>query len=108
MNGKKTPLQQFLHILKIGHTHVASPETDIQWQQNVMRAVRHIGSLPVTTSPLEFMNQFVWRFATVAGVFALILSAYVAIVGLSPENGVVSQFLDNPVGFMLLQAIGGY
>jgi hypothetical protein len=108
MNVKRTPLQQFLHILKMGHTHAASPETDIQWQQNVMRAVRHIGPLRADTSPLEFMNQFVWRFATVAGMLVLILSVYVAIVGLSPESGVVSQFLDNPVGFLLMQAIGGY
>lgn len=108
MKISKVPLQRFFHILKAGYRHAEPPEVGIEWEQDVMRAVRHLGPLNASANPLEFMNQFVWRFATVAGVFILILSAYVAVISLAPETGVVSQFLDNPVGFMLVQAIGGY
>jgi hypothetical protein len=104
----KTLLQRFLHILRTGYRHVEPQQPDIHWQHDVMRAVRHIGPLTTAANPLEFMNWFVWRFASVAGVCVLILSGYVAVVGFSPETGVVNQFLENPVGFLLLQAIGGY
>ena len=101
--------QRFLTLLKAGHQHRESPpELSVQWHQDVMRTVRHIGPLNTTTNSLVFMNQFVWRFATVATVCVLLLSVYVAVAGFNSETGVLSQFLENPVGFMLAQAIGGY
>lgn len=108
MRPQKTPLQQFLHILQTGYRYAEAPAPDIHSQHDVMRAVRHIGPLNAVPNPLEYMNQFVWRFASAAGVVILALSGYVAIIGLSPETGVVNQVLDNPVGFLLMQAIGGF
>ena len=109
MGNIKLSFQRFLTLLRAGHQHRESPpDLSLQWHQDVMRAVRHIGPLDSTTHPLVFMNQFVWRFATVATVCVLLLSVYVAVVGFNSETGVLSQFLDNPVGFMLAQAVGGY
>jgi hypothetical protein len=108
METRHTRLQQFLHILRIGYRQADAPTPDIHRQHDVMRAVRHLGPLNATPDTLEFMNQVAWRFASAAGVGILAVSVYVAILGWSPETGVVSQFFENPVGFLLMQAIGGF
>ena len=108
MRSIKT-FHRFITLLKAGYQRrEAPPEVSLQWHQDVMRAVRHIGPLNSTTNSLVFMNRFVWRFATVATACVLLLSIYVAVIGFNPDTGVLSQFLENPVGFMLAQAIGGY
>ena len=109
MKGIKTPFYRFITLLKAGYQHRESPpEVSLQWHQDVMRAVRHIGPLDSTANSLVFMNRFVWRFASVATVCVLLLSIYVAVASFNSNTGVLSQFLENPVGFMLAQAIGGY
>lgn len=100
--------QTFIHLLRAAYHNKKQAEVSDDWQLDVMRAVRHIGPLNAQGDPFVFMNRVAWRFASVACTIVLLLSVYVAYAGFSPETGVVNQLLDNPVGFMLLQVIGGY
>lgn len=108
MNPTNPQFQRLLRLLRTGYRQTETPAPDIHRQYAVMRAVRHLGPLNANPDPLEFMNRVVWRFASVSGVGILAASVYVAIVGLRPGTGVINQFLENPVGFLLMQAIGGF
>lgn len=100
--------QRFVAILRTGYQQPETPTPDLHRQHAVMRAVRHLGPLNADANPLEFMQRVVWRFASAVGVGIVAASIYVAIVGLSPETGVITQWFENPVGFLLMQAIGGF
>lgn len=100
--------QRFVQMLKVAYQSKSQGEFSPQWHWDVMRDIRHLGPLNASSDPYLFTNRFVWRFATVACAIALILSVYVVYAGLNPDTGVVTQILDNPVEFMLVQAVGGY
>ena len=87
----------------------AKERTEISdhWQTTAMREIRRLGPLNVKANSFAFANQVVWRFATVAGIVALMLSAYIFYTGFSPETEIVSQFLSDPVGYTLVQVLGG-
>lgn len=100
--------QQVLQMLREAYQSEGQVDLSPQWHRDVMRDIRQLGPLNAPPDPVVLMNRFVWRFATVACAIALMLSVYVAYAGLHPETGLVTQVLDNPVEFMLVQAIGGY
>jgi hypothetical protein len=81
-------------------------EVSDRWRLDVMRTVRHLGPLHVKPNPLLFVERFVWRFATVACMIALVLSMYVGLTGFNPADTVAELLLDNPVEFTLAQVLG--
>jgi hypothetical protein len=82
-------------------------EVSTWWQTDVMRDIRRLGPLNAKASSFLFADRFVWRFAAVACMIALMLSIYVVYTGFNPETEIVNLFLDNPVEFTLVQAFGG-
>jgi hypothetical protein len=73
------------------------------WQRTAMRDIRRIGPL---TPEAHFFHRFVWRFATVACVVAVGLSLYVATGDFTAEAELAKVYLEDPVGFGLLQTFG--
>lgn len=100
--------QRFLNLLRAGYESQPTATVSESWQWDVMRTVRNFGALNAAPNPFGFLNQFTWRFATVACAATLMLSAYMAYTGLSSGTELVSQMLDHPVEFLLVQALGGY
>jgi hypothetical protein len=110
MNSLQQHWQRVLVILKTGYQeHAAQPITvSPTWQWAVMRAVRQLGALTAESNPLVYWNQVTWRFATITGSLAIMLSVYLLITNSGSGAEIINQTLDNPVGFLMLQALGGY
>ena len=79
-----------------------------RWQQDLMRDIRRIGPLTAKMNPLGIADRLVWRFATAACAFALILAVYVGFTGWNPLEELNAQYFKNPVEFTVAQAFGVY
>jgi len=81
-------------------------EVSEQWQKKVMSHIRNLEPLNSKTSYFEFFEQFVWRFAPVAGILILILTICVITLDFVPEYEMAKIFIDDPVEFTLVQTFG--
>lgn len=73
------------------------------WQRAAMRDIRRIGPL---NPEARFFNRFVWRFAAAACVLVAGLSLYVATGDFTAEAELAKVYLEDPVGFGLIQTFG--
>ena len=73
------------------------------WQTRVMGQIRSLGPLYPVTSYLEFFEQFVWRFAPIAGVLILILAAIFIHMDFISEYEMAKIFFDDPADISLFQ-----
>ncbi len=78
------------------------PEINEFWQMKVMSHILTLG--PLKVSYIDLCDRFVWRFAAVASFAAIILSVYVLQTGFSPEPELARMYIENPVGFNLLES----
>ena len=83
-------------------------EVSSRWKTDLMQDVRRLGPLNAKDALWAFSNHYVWRFATVACVFVLMLSVYVGVNGFDTTTAIADLFLEDPVEFMLVQSIGDY
>jgi hypothetical protein len=107
MKSLKENYQKLINALSAAYRNKEHIEVSDRWQIDVMRDIRRLGPLNAKASSFLFADRFVWRFAAVACMIALMLSIYVVYTGLNPEAEIVNLFLDNPVEFTLVQAFGG-
>ena len=94
------------HALRAAYLAKEHVEVGNRWRVDVMRDIRRLGPLNVKTIPALFVNHFVWRFATVACLAALVLSVYVFSTGFNPLDEITNVFLGDPVNFTLTQVLG--
>jgi hypothetical protein len=73
------------------------------WRKAAMREIHRIGPL---NAEARFFNRFVWRFATAACVVVVGLSLYVAMGDFATETALAQAYLEDPVGFGLIQTFG--
>lgn len=73
------------------------------WQTAAMREIHRIGPL---NAEARFFNWFVWRFAAAACVLVVGLSLYVAAGDFTAETALAQVYLEDPVGFGLIQTFG--
>lgn len=73
------------------------------WRAAAMRRIRRIGPLQTEA---RFFNRFVWRFAGAACAVAACLMLYVAIGDFTAEAELAKIYLEDPVGFGLIQTFG--
>jgi hypothetical protein len=107
MKSLNEAYQKLINAFRAAYHEKERTEISDHWQTTVMREIRRLGPLNAKTNSFVFANQFVWRFATVAGIVVLMLSAYFVYTGFNPETEIVSQFLSDPVGYSLVQVLGG-
>ncbi len=81
-------------------------EISSRWKTNLMRDVRRLGPLNETEISWACLNRYVWRFATAACVIVLMLSVYAGVSGFDTTAELANLFLEDPVEFTLVQAIG--
>ncbi len=65
MNPPKTDHKVLQAILRKAHRQKEDIEVGDQWQQEVMRRVRELGTLQPTPTFPEMLEQLVWRLAPV-------------------------------------------
>ncbi len=107
MQSLKEQYHKLIIALRAAYHDRERAEVNTRWQIDAMRDIRRLGPLNAKANSFVFADRFVWRFAAVAGMIALILSVYVVYSGFNPETEIVNLFLDNPVEFTLVQAFGG-
>jgi hypothetical protein len=107
MTSLHNAYQKLMNAFRAAYHEKECTEISDHWQTTVMREIRRLGPLNIKAYSFAFANQVVWRFATVAGIMALMLSAYIFYTGFSPETEIVSQFLSDPVSYTLVQVLGG-
>jgi hypothetical protein len=73
------------------------------WRRAAMREIHRIGPL---NAEARFFNRFVWRFAGAACVLVVGLSLYVAAGDFAAETSLAQVYLEDPVGFGLIQTFG--
>lgn len=81
-------------------------ELDGRWQTDVMRDIRRLGPVNGRSIPFLFLNQFVWRFSTVACSVAILLLVYTGFVGLDPVDQIANMYFTDPVELSVTQVIG--
>lgn len=106
MNFLGKNFQKLEHALRATYQAKESMEVGSRWKLEVMRDIRRLGPLNEKANAFFFVNQFVWRFATVACMIALILSVYVGFTGFNPTDEIANVFLGDPVKFTLTQVLG--
>jgi hypothetical protein len=107
MRSFNNAYQKLMNAFRAAYHEKERTEISDHWQTTAMREIRRLGPLNVNANSFVFANQVVWRFATVAGIVVLMLSAYVFYTGFNPETEIVSQFLSDPVSYTLVQVLGG-
>lgn len=75
------------------------------WQQKVMRRVRTMPAPTRRASLLDDLTGLSWRFAAVACVLVLVLSAVALQSGFQTEYEMASLFLSDPLDFSLVQSM---
>jgi len=93
-------------ILKEAFLGKEKVEASEPWQENVLNHIRNRGPLKVTTSYLEVFEQFSWRFAPVACVLIIMLTACMFMLDLVPEYEMVKLFVEDPIEFSYVQMLG--
>ena len=79
-------------------------ELDADWQADVMRSIRRLEQ--TERNSLALFDRVVWKFATAAGAFVLMLSLYASVTGWNPLNDLTDYFFSNPVQFAIVQSFG--
>ncbi|MCP4109623.1 MAG: hypothetical protein GY749_29570 [Desulfobacteraceae bacterium] len=81
-----------------------APEVNEFWQMKVMSQIRTLGPLNDRIGYIDLCDRFVWRFAAVASFAAIILSVYALQSGFSLESELAKMYIENPVGFNVLES----
>lgn len=106
-DAEKQKIQETLKSAYFAREHT---EVDLngRWRTDLMRDIRRLGPLNTPFNPFLMFNRVVWRFAEVACVIALILTAYVSVTGWNPVEAAASFYFTNPVEFTVTQVLGEY
>ncbi len=91
------------------HKNVAVPETSATWENGVMRDIRKLPAFAESTengAAYLFYEQFFWRFATVAGVLIIALSALLLNVNAASEYEIAGMLLADPYSLTFAEALG--
>ena len=81
------------------------PEVGEQFEAQVMRRIRALGSIHSKPDYLSLFEQFVWRLAPVTVVLIVILAAWVIQFDFASEFEITNIFMDDPIGFNLIQQL---
>ena len=108
MKSSKQNEQKLQEALRAAYFQKEKHVVGSRWKMDAMQDIRRLGTLNVKTTPLSFVDHFVWRFATVTCLVALMLSVYIGFTGWNPIDDVAGMFLSNPVEFTVAQSIGAY
>jgi len=80
------------------------------WQDDVMRHIRslehHGKKIRKEISNFIIFEQYLWKFAPVACVLALMLSIYIFQADFQTEYELAKIFLNDPLEFNLIQSFG--
>jgi hypothetical protein len=75
------------------------------WQMRVMNHIRSLPPLNAEISDAVLFGRLVWRFAMVAGLAAIMISAYMFQTGSGTDYDLAAIFAD-PAGFAFIQYFG--
>ena len=103
MKSHKSDYKKVENTLITAYRDKDGVEPGDYWQMRVMNHVRSLGPLSSETSLFMLFDQVVWRFAFVACLLAVILSAYVLQTGFQPEYQLANLFVNDSVELTFLQ-----
>ncbi len=91
------------------HKNAVVPETGAAWEHGIMRDIRNLppftGSAKNGAAYLIY-EKFFWRFATVAGVLIIALSALLLNVNAASEYEIAGMLLADPYSLTFAEALG--
>ena len=67
-----------------------------QWQQNVMRDIRRLGPLKPEANGMAFIDQYMWRAATVICMLILVVSTFVMNLDFMSDFELINLLLTDP------------
>ncbi len=98
--------EKIMRLFRAAHFEKEKIPVPDGWQNDVMRRVRHLEPLASGMAGILMFDRFVWRFAAAACVVVLLLSVYVFQAGFQPEYELTRMFMNDPVGFSLVESVG--
>jgi hypothetical protein len=106
MNFSYSDFEKTLKSLTAAY-HAKQPrELDEAWQVGVMDHIKKLRPLKTDANGAVFSNKFMWRFVPATCVLILILSFSLMIGVLEPEYELTKIFLNDPVGYTVIQLWG--
>lgn len=97
-------------VLSKAYFEKENREIPNRWQQNVMNRIRILehsnNKLDREISFSALFEQYLWKFAPIACVLALILSIYIFQADFQAEYEMAKLFIDDPLEFNLIQSFG--
>ncbi len=97
---------KWIKAFRVAYNKKENHDIQEEWQATVMRHILRLGPLKSKTDYIMLFDNFVWRFAAVACVIAVILSVYLFQTGFQPEYEIAELFLNNPIEFTFIQDFG--
>ena len=95
--------QRMMETFRRAHRDWENEPVPEGWRRAAMREIHRIGPF---NAEARFFNRFVWRFAATACVLVVGLSLYVATGDFAAETSLAQVYLEDPVGFGLIQTFG--
>lgn len=83
-----------------------SPEVNESWQMKVMSNIRKLGPLNAKTDSLMLFEQVVWRFAPVACLLILTLTAFMINLDFIPAYEMTKISMNDPIELTFAQLWG--
>jgi hypothetical protein len=80
---------------------LGAPES---WAEEVMNHIRRLGPLGPKPRFLMQFEQLLWHFAPVACVLIVALAIYMMRVDFVPEHEIAELFLNDPIGFVVIES----
>lgn len=102
MKARMNARTKLTKALFAAYREKAKVEVDAQWQMKVMNHVRRLGPVRSRGISFEFVERYMWQFASATCLLILILTAALIRGEFIPEYEIARVFMEEPTRLSLL------